>query len=137
MEWERDEFLLTDAATQVDVQRTYELLSQTYWGVRRPYEVVEKMAKHSLCFALLHDGSQVGFGRAVTDYTVFSWIADIVIESRFRGRGLGKWMMSCIMEHPALQGTQFVLQTRDAHALYERYGFSRSEALMSTAVLGL
>src|ERR1700716_1293329 len=111
MEWERDEFLLTDAATQVDVQRTYELLSQTYWGVRRPYEVVEKMPKHSLCFALLHDGSQVGFGRAVTDYTVFSWIADIVIESRFRGRGLGKWMMSCIMEYPALQGTQFVLQT--------------------------
>lgn len=137
MEWKRGEFLLTDVAMQVDVRRTYELLSDTYWGARRPYEVVEKMVSHSLCFALLHGGSQVGFGRAVTDYTVFSWIADIVIESRWRGSGLGKWMMSCIMEHPALQSTQFVLQTRDAHALYERYGFSRNEALMSTAVIGL
>lgn len=83
------------------------------------------------------EGSQVGFGRVVSDYTVFSWVADIVIEPRFRGRGLGKWMMSCIKEHPQLRHTQMVLQTRDAHSLYEAYGFSRNPALMSTKVDGL
>jgi GNAT superfamily N-acetyltransferase len=137
MDWKNDEFLLTDSASAVDVHRTYLLLSQTYWGVRRPREAVEKMIKHSLCFSLLHHDRQIGFGRAVTDYTVFSWVADLVIDPAYRGKGLGKWMMSCIIEHPALRSTQFVLQTRDAHALYEKYGFSRNSALMSTAVKGL
>jgi GNAT superfamily N-acetyltransferase len=134
MEWINGEFLLTDAVARVDTQRTYELLAQTYWGVRRPYEVVEKMINHSLCFTLLHDDTQVGFGRAVTDYTVFSWIADIIIDPRYRGKGLGKWLMSSIVQHPLLQGTHMVLQTRDAHGLYEKYGFAQSAALMSTAL---
>jgi len=94
------------------------------------------MVQHSLCFALLRDSVQVGFARAVTDYTVFSWVADLVVDPKLRRAGLGKWVMSVIMEHPQLRTTQFVLQTRDAHELYERYGFSKNEALMSTSVPG-
>lgn len=95
------------------------------------------MVKHSVCFLLLQDSELIGFGRAVTDYTVFTWVADLVVDKRFRHRGLGKWMMSCIVEHPAIKKTQMVLQTRDAHALYERYGSLRSPALMSTRMHGL
>jgi hypothetical protein len=137
MEWKRDNFLLTDDPERVDVTRIFELLGKTYWGVRRPREIVEKMVKHSLCFTLIHSDSQIGFGRVVTDYTVFSWIADIVIDDSFRGQSLGKWVMTCIREHPLLRETQMVLQTRDAHTLYEKYGFSRNPALMSTTVAGL
>jgi len=137
MNWNHGNFILTDSSDQVDVQRVYELLRGTYWGVRRPLDAIERMIQHSLCFSLLDGDVQVGFGRAVTDYTVFSWIADIVIDSAYRGRGLGKWMVSCILDHPQLIKTQFVLQTCDAHTLYERYGFSRNDALMSTTVAGL
>ena len=137
MIWKQGNLILTDSSDQINLQRVHQLLQQTYWGVRRPFEAVEKMIRHSLCFSLLDNGVQIGFGRAVTDYTVFSWIADIVIEPAYRRKGLGKWMMSCILEHPDLSKTQFVLQTRDAHALYEQYGFSRNAALMSTAVVGL
>ena len=137
MEWTRDQLLLTDTPGSVDVERTYQLLRDTYWGVRRSREVVVAMISHSLCFTLLRDNVQIGFGRAVTDYTVFSWIADIVIDPTYRGRGLGKWMMTCIADHPALRHTQMVLQTRDAHGLYAKYGFAQSPALMSTSVDGL
>jgi GNAT superfamily N-acetyltransferase len=137
MEWTRGDFALTDAPERVDVRRIFDLLGKTYWGVRRPYEIVEKMVQHSLCFTLLHSGPQIGFGRVVTDYAVFSWVADIVIDDSFRGQGLGKWMMVCIKEHPLLRNTQMVLQTRDAHKLYEKFGFARSSKLMSTAVAGL
>jgi GNAT superfamily N-acetyltransferase len=137
MEWSRDSFVLTDARESIDLAITQSLLRNTYWGVRRPPEVVEKMLAHSLPFALLRDGVQVGFGRVVSDFTVFSWVADIVVDTPYRGRGLGKWMMACIAEHPSIKHTQMVLQTRDAHALYERYGFSRNPALMSTQVSGL
>ena len=137
MEWSRDSFILTDARERIDLAITQSLLRNTYWGVRRPPEVVEKMLAHSLPFTLLQDGVQVGFGRVVSDFTVFSWVADIVIDTPYRGRGLGKWMMTCIAGHPSIKHTQMVLQTRDAHALYERYGFSRNPALMSTQVSGL
>ena len=137
MEWTRGDFVITDARERVDVRCIFELLGKTYWGVRRPYETVEKMVQHSLCFTLLYSGSQIGFGRVVTDYTVFSWVADVVVDDLFRGQGLGKWMMYCINEHPLLRSTQMVLQTRDAHALYEKFGFHQSPKLMSTAVIGL
>ncbi len=137
MEWTQGEFFLTDADERVDARRIFELLGKTYWGVRRSYETVEKMVQHSLCLTLLHRGSQIGFGRVITDYTVFSWVSDIVIDDLFRGQGLGKWMMSCITEHPRLLTTQMVLQTRDAHTLYEKFGFSQSPKLMSTPVVGL
>jgi len=137
VEWTRDEFVLTDDPSRFDLERTFLLLQGTYWGVRRPREVVAKMSEHSLCFILLRGDIQVGFGRAVTDYTVFSWIADIVVEPEYRSKGLGKWIMECIGEHPAILPTQKVLQTRDAHSLYEKYGFAKSPALMSTPVVGL
>ncbi len=137
MEWTRDEFTLTDAPDRVDLERTYALLQSTYWAARRPRQVVADMIARSLCFTLLRKDVQVGFGRAVTDYAAFSWIADIVIESAYRGRGLGKWMVEFAIDHPAIKHTQMALQTRDAHTLYEKYGFSRSPALMSTQVAGL
>lgn len=38
-------------------------------------------ADFTLCFCLLHGTSQIGFARAVTDRTVFTWIADLVIDA--------------------------------------------------------
>jgi GNAT superfamily N-acetyltransferase len=137
MDWALGDFLLTDDASRIDLARTQQLLRDTYWGLRRPPHVVARMLEHSLPFVLLHDEAQIGFGRVVTDYTVFSWVADIVIDSPFRGRGLGTWMMTCIAEHPLIRGTQMVLQTRDAHSLYEKFGFEENPALMSTKVDGL
>jgi GNAT superfamily N-acetyltransferase len=46
-----------------------------------------------------------------------------VLESH-RGQGLGKSLMQCILEHPALQGLRrWNLTTRDAHELYAQVGF--------------
>ena len=137
MEWSLRQFTLTDDPSRIDLGRTQALLANTYWGIRRPPDVVANMIEHSLPFVLLVGGAQIGFGRVVTDYTVFSWVADVVVESGYRGSGLGKWMMSCIAGHPAIRHTQMVLQTRDAHTLYEKYGFQRNPALMSTRVDGL
>ena len=41
-----------------------------------------------------------------------------------RGRGLSKWLMEVVVDHPDLEGfRRWVLLTRDAHGLYERFGF--------------
>ena len=131
MEWRRNEFVITDERAKVDVETVARLLSGTHWGYRRPRHVVEKLIDHSLCFSLFRNASQLGFARVVTDHTVFSWLFDLVIAPEIRGQGLGRWLLQCILHHPAISGTQFVLQTREAHRLYENLGFQKSDKLMT------
>ena len=137
MEWCKDDLVLTDNDERVDVHRVYELLQPTYWAARRSLETVERLVRNSLCFSLVDQKAQVGFARVVTDFAAFSWLADFVIDPMHRGKGYGEWMLGHILEHPAIKDTQFVLQTRDAHSLYEKFGFRHSSALMSTPVTNL
>jgi ribosomal protein S18 acetylase RimI-like enzyme len=69
--------------------------------------------------------AQVGFARVVSDYATVAYLGDVFVLESHRGRGLGKWMMECIMQHPALQGLRrWILLTRDAHGLYSQFGFT-------------
>jgi GNAT superfamily N-acetyltransferase len=46
---------------------------------------------------------QVGFARVVSDLVRFSWIGDVFILPDYRGRGLSKWLIGVITEHPKLK----------------------------------
>jgi GNAT superfamily N-acetyltransferase len=73
---------------------------------------------------LYDQGRQIGLARVVTDRATFAWLCDVFVLEDYRGRGLSKWLMECVMSHAALQGLRrFILGTRDAHGLYTRYGF--------------
>ena len=67
-------------------------------------DIVKKSIENSLCFGLFDDEKQVGFGRAITDYATFAYMADVFVVDNYRGKGLGKWLVSCILDHPDLQG---------------------------------
>jgi len=87
--------------------------------------VVARSIENSLCFGLYRQGKQVGFARVISDYATYAYIGDVFVLKSFRGRGLGKWLMECIMRHPKLQGLRrWSLATRDAHALYAQFGFT-------------
>jgi GNAT superfamily N-acetyltransferase len=131
MEWYRDDFTISDDRNRVDFDVVSNLLSRSYWGHKRPREVVEKLIQNSLCFSLFRNGEQIGFGRVVTDYTVFSWLSDLIITEAYLGMGLGRWLMTRIVNHPGIVGTQFVLQTRNAYGLYKKFGFRLSEKLIT------
>jgi hypothetical protein len=131
MEWHRDEFTISDDPQRVNPQVVAGLLAKTYWGPKRPRQVVEKLIPNSFCFSLHRNGEQIGFARVVTDFTVFSWLSDLVIDNGYRGSGLGRWFLECILNHPEIGKTQFVLQTTTAHGLYEKYGFRGSEKIMT------
>jgi len=134
MEWQHQDYRLTDQPRSDSIEASYALLQTTYWSHRRSREVIAKVFEHSLCFFLYHDDRQIGFARAISDYATTSWIADVVLDEAHRNNKLGTWFMQKLLEHPQLDETQFVLQTRDAHPFYERLGFSRSDAMMSTSV---
>ena len=127
MEWHHGDYLLTDDKSRLDLDAIMAMLADTYWAGNRPRDVITRAIKHSICLGMFHHGRQVGFARAVTDHATFTWICDVIVHPDQRGRGLGKWLMKCVLEHPELQTLSQCLRTRDAHTLYEPFGFERVE----------
>ena len=130
MEWIYNGYKLTDDVNRVDVKTVHRLLSDTYWAGSRTIKQVRDSLKFSLCFSVFKDKKQVGFGRVVTDHVLFAWIADIIIAPAHRGKGLGKFMMSVITEHHRMPQHLQLLRTRDAHTLYEKFGFVVDECMI-------
>ncbi|PIQ22950.1 MAG: GNAT family N-acetyltransferase, partial [Cytophagales bacterium CG18_big_fil_WC_8_21_14_2_50_42_9] len=89
------------------------------------FSLVEKSIQNSLNFGVYQQEEQVGYARVISDFTTFAYLCDVFILPDYRGRGLSKWLITCIQEHPELQGLRrFMLMTRDAHGLYSQHGFS-------------
>ena len=124
IEYHRDDFSISTDKSKLDVNLIHDYLSQrAYWALGRPLSVVENSIEHSLCYGVYLRSRQVGFARIVTDYATFAWLADVFILEEFRGLGLGKWMVECVVSNPELQRLRlFVLATRDAQELYRRFG---------------
>lgn len=100
-------------------------LKQSYWAATRPLDLIKRTLETSLCFGVYHGSLQVGFARVVTDYASVAWLCDVFIDTPYRGRGLGKLLIQTIVTHPDLQTVRrWTLNTRDAHELYRKFGFS-------------
>ncbi len=125
-EFRRGEFLVSTDPARLDSGVIYNFLTNCYWAKGIPREVVARSIEHALCFGI-YDGSgaQVGFARVVSDFATVAYLGDVFVLESHRGRGLSKWMMECILQHPALQNLRrWILLTRDAHELYRKFGFT-------------
>jgi len=124
-EWIKDGYLVSTDKSKIDVETVHHFLSHSYWAENIPLEVVRKSIENSLCFGIYHQEKLVGFARAISDFATFAYLADVFILPEERGKGLSKWLIGIILEHPQLQGLRrFTLATRDAHSLYAQFGFS-------------
>ena len=126
LEFRRADFLVSTDPARVDLDVVHNFLTNCYWAKGIPRETVARSIEHSLCFGI-YDGSgaQVGFARVVSDFATVAYLGDVFVLESHRGRGLSKFMMDCIMHHPALQGLRrWILLTRDAHGLYKEFGFT-------------
>lgn len=122
--FERDGYLVTTDPAKFDLNAIHGCLVRAYWSQGIPRKTVERAVANSLCFAVLHGKAQVGFARVVTDCATYAYLCDVYILEEHQGKGLGKWLMECVMAHPSLQGLRrFSLATRDAHGLYRQFGF--------------
>jgi GNAT superfamily N-acetyltransferase len=130
MQSEHNGYLITDDPARLDLDAICRLLSETYWAAERSRDTIERSIRNSICFGLYHGPTQVGFARVVTDSATFSWICDVIIDPGHRSAGLGKWLVECVLAHPNVATTRKMLRTRDAHGLYEQFGFIRSECMI-------
>lgn len=112
--------------TRLDRSLIHRYLSEeSYWARGLPRAVLDRALEHSLCFGVYREGAQVAFARMVTDYATFAYLSDVFVLETERGQGIAQRLMATVLAHPELQGLRRIaLATRDAHALYARYGFT-------------
>lgn len=123
--WRRGEFEITTDPSRIDLKAVHAFLTTSYWAAGIPLETVERSIRNSLCFGVYHGNRQLGFARVITDRATFAYLGDVFVLPEYRGQGLSKWMMECIVAHPDLQGLRrWSLLTRDAHDLYSQFGFT-------------
>jgi GNAT superfamily N-acetyltransferase len=123
--WTNGTFTVTCDADRIDRDVVADFLASSYWAKGIPRAVVERAVASSLCFALLDGDKQIGFARVISDCATFAYLADVFVVPEYRGRGLSKWLIECVIAHSELQGLRrWMLATRDAHTLYERFGFT-------------
>lgn len=124
-EWTRDGFTVSTDPERLDRALVHEFLTESYWSPGIPRDVVERSIENSLVFGLYEGVHQIGFARTITDRATFAYLADVFVLSEYRGRKLGEWLVECACAHPDLQGLRrWVLLTRDAHGLYQKFGFT-------------
>jgi len=124
-EHHQGEFVISTDARRVNLDSLHAFLTASYWAKGIPRATVQRSVENSLCFGIYRGGDQVGFARVISDFATYAYLADVYVLEPHRGRGLSKWLMDCIVSHPALQGLRrWTLATRDAHGLYGKFGFT-------------
>jgi GNAT superfamily N-acetyltransferase len=118
-------FLVSTDRGRLNLPSVHEFLRRSYWAKGISEEVLRRSIENSLCFGLYEWERQIGFARVISDYATYGYLADVYVLERFRGLGLGLWLVESVLRHPALQGLRrLALMTRDAHNLYRKVGFA-------------
>ena len=140
----KEKFIISTDKSKLDIAVIHKYLSiESYWAKNIPVVLVQKSIEESFCFGVyrkdnLNKNEQIGFARVITDKATFGYLADVFILEEYRGIGLSKWLMQAIMDHQELQGfRRWMLATRDAHKLYEQFGFAaldKPERIMQMTV---
>ena len=97
----------------------------TYWAEKRPIEIIEQSIRNSSCYGLYLEEADklVGFARVISDYATTYYLCDVIIDTEYQHKGLGTALISYINSLPEFSGLRGVLITRDAQALYRKFGF--------------
>ncbi len=124
-EFHNGPYLISTDRARLNLDLIHQFLAREFWDTEGiPREMVQRSIENSMCFGIYDGEQQVGFARVITDRATFAFIADDFVVESHRGRGLGKWLMQCILGHPDLQGLRrILLVTRDPR-LYLKAGFT-------------
>ncbi len=127
VDWQKGPFTVSTDPARLDKNRLLHELGQTYWAQELPPELIWQSIEGAIPFGL-YDGKkgQIGFTRVATDAARFAWVSDVYVNEAWQGKGLGVWLMECMLAHPDLQTIRrWMLATDDAFSFYERFGFQR------------
>jgi GNAT superfamily N-acetyltransferase len=125
VEESRGDYRISNDPALLQVERIHDFLTNIYWSKGVDLDTVARSLRHSLCVGVYAGNTQVALTRIITDYTTFGYLTDVYVEQPHQGKGLAAWMVDYTLRHPDLQNLRrFLLVSRDAKGLYQRFGFS-------------
>jgi GNAT superfamily N-acetyltransferase len=101
--------------TIIDRPLLYSWLGDAYWSNNRTHEQINRSIDNSVCLSAWDGDVMVGFARVVTDFSTFAWLCDVIVDPNRRGAGIGKAMVTALLEREDLEAVRWMLGTRDAH----------------------
>ncbi|GAA3051361.1 GNAT family N-acetyltransferase [Actinokineospora globicatena] len=117
-----------DNPGRIDIDAIWAYLStDAYWGTWRTKEqIAAQLASAWRVVGVYHreTGAQVGFARAISDGVATAYLADVYVLAEARGHGLGKALVRAMIDEGPGAKFRWLLHTRDAHTLYESFGFA-------------
>jgi GNAT superfamily N-acetyltransferase len=116
---------LDDDPARIDMDAVCAYLAAEYWSSHRTRDEQERLVRASTRVIGVYtaEGDQVGFCRVVSDGGGFAWLGDVFVLPEHRGRGLGEALVREAVDHPDHRHLPWHLGTRDAQALYRKFGF--------------
>lgn len=124
-EYQQNNIKISTDKSKLDLSIIHDYLAnQSYWAKGIPLEIVKKSIENSICFGIYESEKQIGFARVISDCATFAYLCDVFVLEEYRGKGVSKFLMKCILQNPDFQGLRrWSLATYDAHGLYEQFGF--------------
>lgn len=118
-------YVVDDDPTRIDLDVVWSFLSsEAYWGRWRTQEDVARQLRSAWRVVGVYQGREmVGFARAVSDGIALAYLADVFVLRDHRDRGLGRRMITAMIEDGPGAAFRWLLHTADAHRLYARFGF--------------
>jgi len=120
-----------DDPARIDRDAVWQWLStEAYWGRWRTRADVEAQLDSAWrVVAAYHreTGALVGFARAISDGVGFAYLADVFVVAAHRGHGLGKGLVSLMIDEGPGPHFRWTLFTSAAHGLYRQFGFAEPD----------
>jgi len=120
----KEDIYFSSKTEDMDLDMIYNFVVNSYWGGIRSYEEQKIALENSINFGLFKNGKQIAYSRVMTDMVFFAYLLDVFVIDEAQGNGYGQLLMDKILNYPSLKNIdKWMLATRDAHSLYEKFGF--------------
>ena len=118
-------YRIIHGSEKMNIEEVVRLLKMTYWADKRPVEQIRKSMNNSSCYGVYLDDEKklVGFARVISDYATTYYLCDVIIDTLYQHKGLGTALVSYIESLSEYSGLRGILITRDAHNLYQKFGY--------------
>jgi GNAT superfamily N-acetyltransferase len=123
MEIKYNDYLISDNKELLNIKTIKGFLARSYWANKRSEERTERSIQNSDCYGVYHESKQIGYARVVTDHATMFYLCDVFIDEDYRGKGIGKKLIECLITSDKYKDLMGLLGTQDAHELYMQYDF--------------
>jgi GNAT superfamily N-acetyltransferase/nitroimidazol reductase NimA-like FMN-containing flavoprotein (pyridoxamine 5'-phosphate oxidase superfamily) len=115
------------AADERHVAGAVALLRDQYWNADVDDGRLARAQRGSPVWMVLVSATDevLATARALSDGVKTSYVADVAVHPDWQGRGLGRFLIERLADHPLLRHTRIDLLTRTAGPFYARQGFER------------